>query len=95
MADESASAPAEAPAENTTITIRVKDQSGEETFFKVKKTTKMQKVFDAYAARKSVSRAKLRFMLDGERVPDDATPKMLELQEQDQIDCLLEQVGGC
>jgi len=27
------------------LTIRVKDQNGEETMFKVKKTTKMAKVF--------------------------------------------------
>ena len=29
------------------ITIRVKDQGGEEMFFKVKKTTKMEKIFTA------------------------------------------------
>jgi len=72
----------------------VKDQSGEETFFRVKKTTKMTKVFDAYATRKSLSRQNLRFMLDGDRIPDDATPKMLELNDEDQIDCMLEQTGG-
>lgn len=37
-----------AGVENT-ITIRVRDQTGEETFFKVKKSTRMQKVFDTYA----------------------------------------------
>ncbi len=30
------------------ITIRVKDAAGEEMFFKVKKTTKMEKIFSAY-----------------------------------------------
>ena len=30
------------------ITIRVKDAAGDEMFFKVKKTTKMEKIFSAY-----------------------------------------------
>ncbi|KAH7471025.1 Ubiquitin-like protein pmt3/smt3 [Phytophthora ramorum] len=76
------------------ITIRVKDQSGEETFFKVKPNTKMDKIFSAYAQRKGVPAAALRFLLDGTRISGDQTPKMLELEDQDQIDCALEQVGG-
>jgi Ubiquitin-2 like Rad60 SUMO-like len=36
----------------------------------------------------------LRFLLDGERIDKDSTPKMLELDDQDQIDCMLEQTGG-
>lgn len=69
-------------------------QTGEETFFKIKKSTKMQKVFETYAQRKGVQVNSLRFMLDGERIDPSQTPKMLELDDQDQIDCLLEQVGG-
>lgn len=69
-------------------------QTGEETFFKIKKSTKMQKVFETYAQRKGVQVNSLRFMLDGERIDPTQTPKMLELDDQDQIDCLLEQVGG-
>lgn len=69
-------------------------QTGEETFFKIKKSTRMQKVFDTYAQRKGVQSASLRFMLDGERIGADQTPKMLELDDQDQIDCMLEQHGG-
>ena len=89
-------APVEAKPEGggETITIRVKDQTGEETFFKIKKTTKMSKVFETYASRKGVQAASLRFLLDGERITGDQTPKQLELDDQDQIDCLLEQLGG-
>ena len=35
-------------------TIRIKDQNGEETMFKIKRTTKMKKVFVTYASRKGV-----------------------------------------
>lgn len=54
----------------------------------------MKKVFDAYAKRKSVAPTALRFLLDGERIQGDATPEQLELEDKDQIDCLLEQTGG-
>eukprot|EP00947_MAST-08B_sp_MAST-8B-sp1_P001632 g1632.t1 len=77
-----------------TITIRVKASTGEETFFKVKKTTKMSKIFGAYANRQGVQLNSLKFMLDGERVNPEDTPKTLELEDQDQIDAFLEQVGG-
>ena len=36
----------------------------------------------------------LRFLLDGERIGADETPKSLELEDQDQIDCVLQQTGG-
>lgn len=83
------------PGEET-ITLRVRDQGGEEVFFKVKKTTKMQKVrrgllcvlggslfwircqiFDAYAQRRGVAPGSLRFMIDGERLNPENTPKMV------------------
>lgn len=69
-------------------------KAGEETFFKIKKTTKMSKVFDTYAQRKGIATASIRFLLDGETIKGDQTPKMLELEDQDQIDCMLEQTGG-
>ena len=62
--------------------------------FKIKKSTKMSKVFKAYASRKGVEESALRFLLDGERISDTDTPKMLELEDEDQIDCVLQQVGG-
>ena len=62
-----------------------------QTFFKVKKTTRMEKVFNTYAQRKGVNQNSLRFLLDGERINADSTPKSLDLEDQDQIDCMLEQ----
>lgn len=54
----------------------------------------MNKVFNTYAQRKGVQPNALRFLLDGERINGDNTPKQLELDDQDQIDCMLEQMGG-
>ena len=76
------------------IIIRVRDQTGDEMFFKVKKTTKMEKILSAYAQRRGVSLQSLRFMLDGTRIKETDTPKMLELDDNDQIDVMLEATGG-
>jgi small ubiquitin-related modifier len=54
----------------------------------------MQKVFESYASRKGVQVSSLRFLLDGDKIAPEQTPKMLELEDQDQIDCMLEQTGG-
>jgi small ubiquitin-related modifier len=76
------------------IFYEIKYQTGEETFFKIKKSTKMSKVFNTYAQRKGVQMSSLRFLLDGERIAETNTPQDLELDDQDQIDCMLEQSGG-
>ena len=36
----------------------------------------------------------VRFMLDGENIGPEATPAELDLDDDDQIDCFLAQVGG-
>lgn len=54
----------------------------------------MGKIFDSYAKRRGVQRSVLRFMLDGKRIMDADTPESLELENLDQVDCLLEQIGG-
>ena len=63
-------------------------------YFKIKKSTKMQKVFETYAGRKGVNSSIYRFLLDGERIQPTDTPKMLEMEDQDQINCVLAQSGG-
>jgi small ubiquitin-related modifier len=55
----------------------------------------MSKVFDAFAKRKGVQASSLRFLMDGDRVKEDDTPMGLELEDQDMLDCMLEQTGGC
>ena len=62
-------------------------------FFKVKRTTKMEKVFNTYAMRKGVNQGVFKFYLDGTRINADETPQTLDLEDQDQIICYLEQSG--
>ena len=75
-------------------TIRIRDQTGEETFFKVKAWTKMSKIFGAYASRKGVdAHTFLRFVIEGNPIDGNETPSTLQLEDQDQIDVMLEQCG--
>ncbi|KAL7448441.1 hypothetical protein ACHAWC_000627, partial [Mediolabrus comicus] len=75
------------------ITIRLTDQNGEETMFKVKRAIKMQKVMDAYAGKKGVDVRDLRFMQHGLTVIGADTPETLDLEDNDQIDVFLGQRG--
>ena len=97
MADESED---KKPAKDeNSLNIRIRDQTGEETFFKVKLTTKLDKVFNAYSTRKGVRATDLRFLYDGQRVRGDETPGKCGtppvcMADGDQLDCMREQ-GGC
>ena len=74
------------------IEIRVRDQTGKWTLFQMLRTTKMDKVFKIFAARKGVDAVSLRFLLRGERIDPDVTPQMLDLED-DKIDCFLIRTG--
>jgi small ubiquitin-related modifier len=77
-----------------TLQIGIRNPNGEVTKFKVKNTTKMGKVMAAYASKNNLDITTIKFILDGERVGKDDTPKTLELEEGDSIDHFQEQVGG-
>jgi small ubiquitin-related modifier len=64
------------------------------TFFQIKKTTKMQMLFAAFARRQGVAVTSLLFLLDGDRVDGENTPQTLELVDGDEIRCLLAQTGS-
>ena len=57
--------------------------------FKVKKTTSFSKVFAAYASKLGKDKASLRFMHDGSRIDDTATPESLGLEDNDAIDAMV------
>jgi small ubiquitin-related modifier len=75
------------------LTIRLRDQSGEETSIKMKRYVRMGILMRVYGDRKGISLKSLVFRLDGERVDSHTTPRRLGLEDQDQIDVILEQIG--
>lgn len=75
------------------ITIRVRDPTGEETFFKVKRSTRFERVFSTYALRKGESVQSMRFLIDGNQICPSQTPAFWDMKDQDQIDMQIEQRG--
>ena len=76
------------------INVKVKAQDGTEIFFKIKRTTVLKKLMDAYCTRQGVASTQCRFIFDGERLKDDDTPDKLEMENGDEIDVMVEQTGG-
>ena len=76
------------------INIKVKAQDGTEIFFKIKRTTQLKKLMDAYCTRQGLSINQCRFIFDGERLKDDDSPEKLEMENGDEIDVMVEQTGG-
>lgn len=62
--------------------------------FKVKKGTPLRKIMSAFAERKGVDAHILRFTYDGTRVDPNQTPKMLEMEQMDEIEVFLPAHGG-
>mmetsp|Transcript_13384 Transcript_13384/g.22600 ORF Transcript_13384/g.22600 Transcript_13384/m.22600 type:complete len:92 (+) Transcript_13384:161-436(+) len=77
------------------INLKVKAQDGNEVFFKVKKSTPLRKLMDAYCKRQGVSEADVVFLFDGSRLKTDQTPEQLEMEDGDEIDAMVHQTGGC
>ncbi|KAI0072250.1 ubiquitin-like protein [Panus rudis PR-1116 ss-1] len=79
---------------NAPINIKVVTQTGEEVYFKIKRSTKLSKLQSAYAQKVGKDVNSIRFLYDGNRVNESDTPATLEMEDNDTIDVMVEQVGG-
>ena len=79
---------------NEHITLKVKSQDGNELFFKIRRSTQLKKLMEAYCSRNGVNPSTVRFLFDGQRIQESNTPNDLNLEENDQIDAMVEQTGG-
>lgn len=77
------------------IALKVINADGGEMLFRIKTTTPLKKLFDTYCKKNGVSRQSVRFLYDGAPVDESKTPQELDLQEEDVIDAMVEQTGGC
>ncbi|KAE9372509.1 ubiquitin-like protein [Stipitochalara longipes BDJ] len=79
---------------STQLCIKIKNQQEVEVDFRIKSTTKFSKVFENYCSRQQIDRHSVRFFLDNTRIQDDDTAERLEMEDGDEIQCHLEQLGG-
>eukprot|EP00745_Piridium_sociabile_P032257 TRINITY_DN54293_c0_g1_i2.p1 TRINITY_DN54293_c0_g1~~TRINITY_DN54293_c0_g1_i2.p1 ORF type:complete len:117 (-),score=13.34 TRINITY_DN54293_c0_g1_i2:146-496(-) len=92
--DVAPSASADNAAPQQHLNLKVKSPDGQEVFFKIKKSTKLEKLMNAYCSRLGQSLDSVRFIFDGERIQATDTPEGLGLEDSDVIDAMVQQVGG-
>ncbi|XP_071907580.1 small ubiquitin-related modifier 1 isoform X2 [Coffea arabica] len=72
--------------------VRVKD--GSEVFFRIKRSTQLKKLINAYCERQSVELGSMVFLFDGQRLQGEQTPEQVSMEDGDEIDAMLHQTGG-
>jgi len=76
------------------LNIKVRDTENGEVHFKVRSSTKFQKVFEAFCQRRGLEVNSVRFLFDGERLRADQSPDDYDMEDGDCIDAMMEQIGG-
>ncbi|KAG5450045.1 Small ubiquitin- modifier 2-A [Clonorchis sinensis] len=76
------------------INLKVQGQEGSIVHFKIKKTTPLRKLMNAYCERMGYQPMSVRFIFDGNNVHDTHTPASLEMEENDTIEVFQAQTGG-
>lgn len=77
----------------THLNLKVSDGSSE-IFFKIKRTTSLRRLMEAFAKRQGKEMDSLRFLYDGIRIQADQTPDDLDMEDNDIIEAHREQIGG-
>jgi len=80
--------------EKTYLNIKVSTADGGETFFRLKKTTKMRSLINAFCKNKGLQEGSVRFSFDGQRLDGSSTVEDVGLEDNDIIDAMVEQTGG-
>ncbi|KIW67494.1 hypothetical protein PV04_06738 [Phialophora macrospora] len=80
-------------AGNEHLNIKVTDGNNE-VFFKIKKSTKLEKLMKAFCERQGKDPKTARFLFEGQKVQTGDTPESLEMQDGDSIEVHQEQIGG-
>lgn len=84
---------ADVPAPSEHLNIKVTDNNNE-VFFKIKRTTPLKKLMDAFCERQGKSPASVRFLFEGSRVQPSDSPEFLDMVDGDTLEVHQEQIGG-
>ncbi|CAO3654244.1 unnamed protein product [Mucor hiemalis] len=76
------------------INLKVVGSDCNEVFFKIKRSTQLRKLMEAYCERQGKQPGSVRFLYDGTRVLPQDTPNELDMDDGDCIDVMVEQIGG-
>ncbi|KAH8778197.1 ubiquitin-like protein [Hyaloscypha variabilis] len=84
---------AEAGGQSEHLNIKVTDNNNE-VFFKIKRTTALKKLMDAFCERQGKAPTSVRFLFDGSRVQPTDSPETLDMADGDTLEVHQEQIGG-
>ena len=69
-------------------------QDDSEIVFKIKKSTPLKKLMSAYCQRNSLDQSQIVFLYEGQRIVAENTPDALGMEDGDEIDAMIHQIGG-
>ncbi|KAB8289614.1 hypothetical protein EYC80_010529 [Monilinia laxa] len=75
------------------LLLNVTDNNNE-VFFKIKRSTQLKKLMDAFCERQGKAPNSVRFLFDGSRVQPTDSPDKLDMQDGDTLEVHQEQIGG-
>jgi small ubiquitin-related modifier len=75
------------------MSLRVKDSEGEIVHFRMRESTRLGKLMDAYCDRTNIARECILFSFSGQSISPTATPLDLDMEDDDEIDAMLHQVA--
>ena len=78
MSDNEQNGAAENPAGSEHLNIKVTDGNNE-VFFKIKRTTKLDKLMKAFCERQGKDSTTVRFLFDGDKVVEGDTPEKVRM----------------
>jgi hypothetical protein len=84
MSDNEQNGAGEAPAGGDHLNIKVTDGNNE-VFFKIKRTTKLDKLMKAFCDRQGKDPSTVRFLFDGDKVLEGDTPEKVKPIRRNQI----------
>ncbi|KAJ3006508.1 hypothetical protein HKX48_000101 [Thoreauomyces humboldtii] len=86
-------APEQKPDAVQHINLKVVGGDGSEIAFKIKRTTPLQRLMDAYVNKTGQDKGAVRFIIDGNRINGHETPDELEMEDGDMIQVSVQQAG--
>lgn len=76
------------------LSLKVKDQGGQEVTFKAKLGMKLEKLMHAFDKNQGKDPGTYRFFFEGQRLQKTDTPESMGMEDEDIIEAFLEQLGG-
>ncbi|CAA2956105.1 small ubiquitin-related modifier 1-like isoform X2 [Olea europaea var. sylvestris] len=76
------------------INIGVHSQEADVVFFRIKRTTQLKKLMNAYCDKRDRDIVYFEFLLNGDRIKGEQTPNELGMKDGDQIDAFTHCDGG-